>query len=64
MGNTFKGNSVLKGIINIQMMESASGNYPIVIFNNEFIQNGAFYSTNAIHIRLYSIKQYLTSFSN
>eukprot|EP00347_Sterkiella_histriomuscorum_P019724 403340532 len=64
MGNIFKGNSVVKGVINIQAQEEIQSLYPLFIYGNQFIQNAAYFSTSAIHIRLYSTKQYPTNYGS
>ncbi|CDW71836.1 UNKNOWN [Stylonychia lemnae] len=64
IGNIFQANSVIKGLINIQVEESVQSLYPILIAKNQFIQNAAYFQTVAIHIRLKSVQQYTVPITN
>ena len=48
-GNTFVGNSVIKGVVYVQL--SDSGSATALIKNNTFDQNFAYYGASAVFMR-------------
>mmetsp|Transcript_30034 Transcript_30034/g.29288 ORF Transcript_30034/g.29288 Transcript_30034/m.29288 type:complete len:95 (-) Transcript_30034:530-814(-) len=50
-GNTFNNNDVVKGVVYI---ESEHRSKPVLIANNDFVENFAYFSASAIFIRAFT----------
>jgi len=67
MGNTFQGNTAVKGVVYIELEEAQlSNSNPVLFYKNTFAKNAAYFGTSALFVRSKgtNVESHITSDGN